>query len=128
MHLPRKILLTLAIALCLAVACAQDAKHLFFRVTLGSSFTSPVSGRLLVFVSMGSGAKQVDENFMKLTAVSVAAKEVAWWTPGSSVEIDTNDLAFPAGFSSLKPGDYQAQAVLDVATRTTTWAGVQAIL
>src|SRR6202012_5075836 len=30
------------------------------------------------------------------------------------VDVDTNEVAFPAGFSSLKPGDYQDKAVLDV--------------
>ncbi len=44
----------------------------------------------------------------------VAAKEVSDLAAGKSVDVDTDDIAFPAGFSSLKPGDYQAQAVLDV--------------
>jgi hypothetical protein len=46
--------------------------------------------------------------------VYVAAKEVSDLAPGASVDVDTDDVAFPSGFSSLKPGDYQAQAVLDV--------------
>jgi hypothetical protein len=46
--------------------------------------------------------------------VYVAAKEVSGLAPGASVDVDTDNLAFPAGFSSLKPGDYQAQALLDV--------------
>ena len=35
-------------------------------------------------------------------------------SPHRSVEIDTDDLAFPEPFSALKSGDYQVQAVLDV--------------
>lgn len=49
------------------------------------------------------------------SSVSVAAKDVADWKPGESVDIDTDDIAFPAGFSQLAPGDYVVQAVLDTA-------------
>ena len=114
MHIPRKPLLSLALALCSLAALAQEPQHLFFRVTVGPRFTTPVSGRLLVFLTTGTGAKQVDENPFAPTAVYVAAKEVSDLTAGNSVDIDTDDVAFPSGFSSLKNGDYQAQAVLDV--------------
>jgi hypothetical protein len=115
MRQPRILILAVALELCLAAAFAQDAKHQFFRVTLGPSFTAPVSGRLFVFLSAGYGAKMVDQDLLHPTAGYVAAKEVSRWNPGAAVEIDADDVAFPAGFSSLKPGDYQAQAVLDVA-------------
>ena len=69
---------------------------------------------MLIFLMAGTGAKDVDENPFAPTAVYVAAKEVSDIAAGASVDVDTDDLAFPAGFSSLKPGDYQAQAVLDV--------------
>ena len=95
-------------------AIAQQPQHLFFRVTLGPQFTTPVSGRILIFLTAGGGAKQVDENPFAPAAVYVAAKEASDLTAGTSVDVDTDDVAFPAGFSSLKPGDYQAQAVLDV--------------
>jgi len=114
MRIPRKLFLSLALLLCSLAAFAQEPQHLFFRVTVGPKFTTPVSGRLFVFLTAGTGAKQVDENPFAPTAVYVAAKEVSDLTAGKSVDIDTDDLAFPAGFSSLKPGDYQAQAVLDV--------------
>ena len=83
---------------------------------LGPAFTCPVSGRLLLFLSAGKDAKEIDENPFRPTAVYVAAKEISSLNPGGAVEIDTDDLAFPEGFSSLKPGDYQVQAVLDVDT------------
>ena len=114
MRIPRKLFLSLTMVLCSLAALAQQPQHLFFRVTVGSKFTTPVSGRMLVFLTPGTGAKQVDESLFAPTAVYVAAKEVSDLTPGKSVDIDTDDVAFPAGFSSLKPGDYQAQAVLDV--------------
>lgn len=104
----------LAIIVCSIVAIAQPPQHLFFRVGLGPQFSTPVSGRMLIFLAAGTGAKQVDENPFSPKAVYVAAKEVSDLAPGASVDVDTDDVAFPDGFSSLKPGDYQAQAVLDV--------------
>lgn len=74
----------------------------------------PVSGRVLIFLEEGSGAKAVAVNEFRPSATSVAAKEVADLAPGASVDIDMDALAFPAPFSALKPGTYEAQAVLDV--------------
>ncbi len=93
---------------------APTSHHLFVRVILGSSFTHPVSGRLLLFLEPGSGAKEVDTNPFRPAAVSVAAKEVHDLVPGAAVDLDTDDIVYPAGFSELAPGDYQAQAVLDI--------------
>ncbi len=70
---------------------------------------------MLIFLESGTGAKEIDENPFQPTAVYIAAKEVPALAPGASVDVDTDDIAFPEGFSGLKPGDYQAQAVLDVA-------------
>jgi len=114
MQCPRKLFLALTLVVCSIGAFAQQPQHLFFRVTVGPKFSTPVSGRMLIFLTAGTGAKQVDENPFAPTAVYVAAKEVADLAAGASVDVDTDDIAFPAGFSSLKPGDYQAQAVLDV--------------
>jgi len=106
--------LLLATVLFAATVLAQQPQHLFFRVTLDPQATAPASGRLLVFLAPGTGAKEVDMNQFQPSAVYVAAKEVPYLKPGEAVDIDTGDLAFPAAFSSAKPGDYQAQAVLDV--------------
>jgi hypothetical protein len=97
-----------------ALLFGQQPQHLFFRVTLGSQFTTPLSGRVLVFVTAGTGAKAVDANPFQPKAVYIAAKEVSELKPGASVDVDTDDEAYPEGFSALKPGDYQAQAVMDV--------------
>jgi hypothetical protein len=53
-------------------------------------------------------------NEFRPSATFVAAKEISRLAPGGSVDVDTDDLAYPAPFSDLKTGDYQAQAVLDV--------------
>jgi S-formylglutathione hydrolase FrmB len=114
MQISRKLLLTCAILVCSFASCAQQPQHLFFRVNVGPEFRTPVSGRLLIFLTAGKGLKSVDENLFQPSAVYVAAKEVIDLSGGAAVDVDTDDVAFPAGFSSLKPGDYEAQAVLDV--------------
>jgi Putative esterase len=93
---------------------AKGTPHLFFRVVLGGNFTEPQSGRLLLFLAQGAPANSIDTNPFAPQAVSVAAKEVSDLAPGAAVEIDTDDVAFPAGFSRLAPGSYSAQAVLDI--------------
>jgi fermentation-respiration switch protein FrsA (DUF1100 family) len=110
------------------LAQAQQAKlpqHLFFHVTLGVQFQQPVSGRLLLFVSPGSGEKAVDMSMMAPTKVYIAAKEISHLLPGETVDIDADNDAFPGPLSEAVPGDYEAQVVLDVA-HTYNYAGRQA--
>jgi S-formylglutathione hydrolase FrmB len=105
----------LAVVFCLCLPAAFGAQHhLFFRVELGKAFSQPVSGRLLLFLEPGLDAARIDPNPFHPKAVYVAAKEILDLAPGSAVEIDTDNIAFPSGFSKLAPGDYQAQALLDV--------------
>ena len=119
----RKTHLLLLITFFVAVtSLAQQPQHLFFRVTLGPQITAPASGRLLVFLKPGTEAKEIDLNQFQPSEVYVAAKEVPYLKPGDGVDINTDDVAFPGGFSSLKPGNYQAQAVLDV-NHTYTYSG-----
>jgi hypothetical protein len=101
----------LAPAQCTSSATPQ---HLFFHVTLGPGYTHPVSGRLLVFAKPGDKLEDVNLNDFHPDQVSVAAKEISFWNPGQSIDIDADDIAFPKGFSHLKSGDYIVQAVLDV--------------
>jgi hypothetical protein len=114
MHVRKSHLSLLAAVLFAATSFAQQPQHLFFRVTLGPQIAAPASGRLLIFVAPGTGAKEVDMNQFEPSQVYVTAKEVPYLKPGEAIDVDTDDLAFPSGFSSIKPGDYQAQAVLDV--------------
>src|SRR5580693_7438769 len=74
-------------------ACAQTASpHLFFRVTLGTGMTGPVSGRVLIFLEAGSGAKAVQGNEFQPSATSIAGKEVADLQPGASIDIDVDNV------------------------------------
>ncbi len=102
MHTRKTFLSFVAVLLFFPAVFAQQPQHLFFRVTLGPQFTVPVSGRLLIFLKEGTGAKEVDANPFQPSDVSIAAKELYYWKPGTAVDIDTDELAFPAGFSALK--------------------------
>lgn len=102
-----------------AVLAAQPAPspkaHLLIPVTLGPSLSGVYSGRLIVFIAPGKGAKEVQANPLMSTPIYIAAKEVVNWTPGTVVEVDADDLVYPAPLSTANPGDYEMQAVLDVA-------------
>ncbi|MDA8351504.1 MAG: alpha/beta hydrolase-fold protein [Pseudomonadota bacterium] len=103
-------------------ACARQAAshgasagaHLFFRISAGAALPAPVSGRLLVFVAKGTGARTVTINEFKPDATWVAARNVHDLAPGAALDIDTDRRAYPKPFSDLPAGDYQVQAVLDV--------------
>jgi Putative esterase len=82
-------------------------------VTLGANIQQLESGRLLIFLQPGSGAQRIDVDQFHPTTTYVAAKEIADLRPGTSVEIDMDDVVSPAPLSSLQPGNYQVQAVLD---------------
>jgi enterochelin esterase-like enzyme len=117
----------LAVVLTSLAACAplpQPLSHqLFFRVAAGPAVHGLVSGRLLVFIAKGSGAKQVAIDEFHPNATWVAAREVHDLEPGAAIEIDTDAIAYPKPFSSLAPGDYQVQAVLDL-HHTYTYGGL----
>ena len=121
-----RLIALLAFSFSVLIEAQQTARpqHLFFHVTLGPQFQQPVSGRMLLFVSPGSGAKAVDMSMMAPTKVYIAAKEISHLLPGETVDIDADDGAFPGPLSQAAPGDYEAQAVLDVA-HTYNYAGRQ---
>jgi len=124
--LPARALLALAFLATGSFAAQADEAplaHRIVRVTLDGATDKGTSGRLLLFAAPAAVAREaakegkveeVDTNPFQPKAVSVAAREVSWIAPGQSVDLDTDGEAFPAGFSSLPPGDYLVQAVLDV--------------
>jgi hypothetical protein len=109
---------------------AAPPAHRFFHVQLSDSASAKAtSGRLLLFALDAKAAEaqakkesdgksstvdEVDANPFAATPTTVAAREVSYLTPGQGVDIDADQLAFPAGYSQLPPGDYYVQAVLDV--------------
>ena len=124
------ILLSFGLLAGVAQARVQNAtEHGFFHIRLGAASAQPTSGRLLLFATdaktaeeaamaeskdKSSVVEEVDANPFRATETSVAAREVDHWMPGQEVDIDIDRLAFPAAWSSLPPGDYYVQAVLDV--------------
>ena len=119
--------LALAFSACAPGTQARDASadtpapHRFVRITLPAG-TAPTSGRLLVFASDPASVRAASRNG-QITAVDgnpsaphsvfIAAQEVTHLEGGGSVDMDLDQIAFPAPFSTLA-GDYLVQAVLDV--------------
>lgn len=110
------------LALCALLLAPAASAGDDVRVTLDVAARQPASGRLLVFAipageaeKMSGGGKvaRVDYSPFRPTQTTVAAREVTHLRPGATIAMDTAALAFPTGFSSLSPGDYYVQAVLD---------------
>src|SRR5579863_6639415 len=80
--------------------------HVFFRVQAPPS-DAPVSGRLLIFLKAGSGDTEVSTSEMHPNGAWICAREVRDMPPGSSVEVDADEIAFPRPFSSLPTGIYE---------------------
>ncbi|WP_114239045.1 esterase family protein [Dyella sp. C9] len=106
----------------MALLWQAERKPPIFQVQLGGAATRPVSGRLLLFATLAGPARaaakgavvtEVDADAWHPDKAAVAAREIARLAPGQTVEIDTDALAFPTGFSHLPPGEYLVQAVLD---------------
>ncbi len=94
---------------------AQPAPaHVFFRIQIAQSVGAPLSGRLLLFLKAGSGDKEVSVSEFHPQETWVAAREVHDLAPGSAIEFDADEIAYPKPFSALAAGTYEAQAVLDV--------------
>ena len=105
-----------------AQMAVTDKPHLFLHVALAPELHGSFSGRLLVFIAPGTGAKEVDSSPFQATGAYATAREVENWTPGTVVDVDADDLAYPGPLSAAKPGDYQMQAVLDLG-HTYTYSG-----
>jgi enterochelin esterase-like enzyme len=99
-------------------------QHLFFHVQLAPTIAAPASGRLLVFIQPDAEAKKgagpdgkifsVESSPFHESGASVSARDVDYILPGHIADIDTDHDVYPTEFSNLPPGDYDAQAVLDV--------------
>ncbi|MCM3872715.1 MAG: esterase family protein [Pyrinomonadaceae bacterium] len=87
-----------------------------FKVELGPAVSSsPVSGRLLIFMTLSTEAMEsVQPSFFELDKVWIAATEIRNLAPGKAIEINADDLAYPGPFSTAPTGDYQIMALLDV--------------
>jgi S-formylglutathione hydrolase FrmB len=87
-----------------------------FKVELAPTLSStPVSGRLLIFMTKSTETMEVVQpSFFDLDKVWVAAREIRNLSPGTTIEINADTLAYPRAFSTAPAGDYQIMALLDV--------------
>ena len=87
-----------------------------FRIGLAPGLTTtPVAGRMLIFMTQSKEAKKVIEpDFLDPKSVWITGCEVRNLTAGKTVEVDPDALAYPAPFSKAPEGDYQIMALLDV--------------
>jgi len=109
----------LGLLACLALigATASGPTPVVIPVTVAPGLGDHFSGRLIVFAQKEEpGAKpaaEIDFSPFRPTGASIAAREVTDIGPGAVAQIDGETDAFPASFSTLPPGTYRFQAVLD---------------
>jgi hypothetical protein len=104
------------VQLSVAEPCPAE-QHPTFRVAVTPELASaPLSGRLIVMMSNRLGSEdQLAPSFGPAAhSVWVAAKEVHGLTPQSPIDLDPDELAYPAAFCSAPSGTYKIKAVLDV--------------
>ncbi len=98
-------------------AASPPGADIAIPVTAAPGLGDHLSGRLIVFAEKaGPGAKPakaVDFSPFEPTAASIAARELTDLRPGTPALIDGETDAFPAPLSTLGPGTYRVQAVLD---------------
>jgi hypothetical protein len=104
-----------AVALSLLAATAAAAQPAAFNIDPGVCSAEPVSGRMLVFAKPITGAAptSVDTGQLDPRETAIAAQEVHAIAAGKPVLVDADVVSFPQAFSSLAPGRYAVQAVLD---------------
>lgn len=107
-----------AALLAFAAPLAALADPVAIPVTVAPALApAPLSGRLIVFaqrIEPGAAPQtEIDSSPFAPTQTSVAAREVHALTAGRTALVDGETDAFPAAFSTLPPGTYRVQAVLD---------------
>ena len=119
----RRLWLSVALLLSLPLWAAEPLR---FRVTLAPELgTSALSGRLLIFLQAGTGArKPLEPQMLEPGKVWVTAIELHDLVPGRPLEV-TPTLAYPKPFAEAPAGDYQLMAVLDT-RHTYAYSGLGA--
>lgn len=122
----RKIKLTRRLSVVLFVLCvlaqanlisANAAAPVHFQVKIDASLAppnQPASGRLLIFMTNHATATDsIAPDFANPNAVYISGMEVSNLDAGKTVEVNADELAFPAKFSDAPAGEYQVMALLD---------------
>lgn len=110
-----RLLTSVFLATCALASAAQTTApaHLHVTIIMPASATS---GRLLVFATRQSSDTPpvLAVSPFSPSDVYVAAQEVQPSQAGQRISVDVDQLAFPAALSTLPPGKYVVQALLDV--------------
>ncbi|HEU0120564.1 MAG TPA: alpha/beta hydrolase-fold protein [Bryobacteraceae bacterium] len=102
------------LVLLIASLCSLTAEPLRFRITLDPKIAPKgASGRLFVFLDKGDTPRDTIKVGFLPEGVWMAAKEVTGWKAGATVDLDPDELAFPAGFSTASKDSYVVMALLD---------------
>src|SRR5512141_2627171 len=113
----RRLRRLLVLLFVLPLVAQTRTPHVTFRVSLASEASAaPISGRLILFMSKKvKGDKLLAPQFGPSDRdVWITAKEVHDLKPGESVDVDPDELPYPAKFERAAPGNYHAMALLDV--------------
>src|SRR3954469_7094839 len=96
---------------------AALADPVAIHVSAAPSVQGPLSGRLIVFahrVEPGAAPETaIDVSPFAPTETAVAAREIEALPAGQAASVDAEIDSFPAPFSTLPPGTYRFQALLD---------------
>ena len=110
-------MLTLVGGALLLGAAAPAPRPVAIPVTVAAALGDHQSGRLIVFVERATPKAKpsdpVDFNAFAPTGATIAAREVTDLRPASAAVVDAQTDSFPAPLSTLPPGRYRIQAVLD---------------
>jgi hypothetical protein len=105
--------LTALIAL-LPLSVAATAKPLRFLVRYAASISKqPYTGRVYIMLGDPKGPEpRTGPNWFQ--PAPMFAEDVKDWRPGLDLEIDGENIAFPAPLSKLRADRYAIQAVMDL--------------
>ncbi len=94
---------------------AISAQTIHFKIKVDPSVAKePLSGRLLIFMTNNpKPLEMIGTDFTNPNAVYVSGTEITNLEAGKSIEINADELAFPAKFSAAPAGEYQVMVLLD---------------
>jgi len=104
---------------CLLAATAYadgEGGPLRFTVRVGAGIKGPVSGRLLVFFGpLQSASEEMTPGFGADTdKIWIAAREVSNASSATPIDLNPDEIVFPAPFATRPHGSYQVMALLDL--------------
>jgi enterochelin esterase-like enzyme len=109
-------LFTVFAVLLIGAASVSAAGTVHFKINLDPAVgKAPLGGRLLIFMTNNpKPLETITPDFMNPNAVYISGTEITNLEAGKPVEIDADELAFPAKFSAAPAGEYQIMALLDL--------------